>query len=81
MLQITINKFVQQYCKWCDDNGIMNNPNKSNYLSYNGANIVITIIGQNLENCTVAKYLGVYFDNNFFFNSHVDYVLKLLPTN
>ena len=41
----------------------MINPNKSNYLSYNGAYVVITINGLNLKNCTVAKYLGVYFDN------------------
>ena len=61
LLQITINKFFQQYCKWCDDNGIVINSNKSNYLSHNGANVVITINGQNLENCTVAKYLSVYF--------------------
>ena len=32
---------------------------------------------KNIENCTVAKYLDVYFDNNLFWNSHVDYVLKL----
>ena len=58
-------------CKWCDDNGIVINANKSNYLSSNSANN-ITINGQNLENCTVAKYLGVYFDNKLFWNSHVD---------
>ena len=77
LLQIFINKFFQQYCKRRDDNGNVINLNKSNYLSYNGANVVITINGQNLENCTVAKYLGVYFDNNSFRNSHVNYVLKL----
>ena len=56
----------------------MINPNKSDYLSYNGANFVITINDQNLENCSVAKYVGVYFGNNLFWNSHVDYVLKTL---
>ena len=56
----------------------MINPNKSNYLSYkpNGANVVITINGQNLENCTVAKYLD-FFDNNLVGHAHVANVLKL----
>ena len=77
MLQITINKFFQQYCKWCDDNSLVINPNKSNYLLYNCANAVITIKGQNLDKCSVAKYLGVYFDKKFLWHSHVNCVLKL----
>ena len=52
-------------------------PNKSNYILYNGVKVAITINGQNLENCTVDIYFGVYFDNKLFWNSDVDYVLKL----
>lgn len=77
LLQLAINKFFQRYCNWCDNNGIVINPNKSNYLSFNGANVVITINGWNLENPSFAKYLGVYIDNNLFWNYHVDHVLKL----
>ena len=61
---------------WYDDNGIVIDLNKSNYLSYNRAKFLITINSQTLENCSAAKYLVVDFDNNVFLDSDVDYVFK-----
>ena len=59
----------------------MINSNKYNFLSYNGTNVVIIINGQNLEKCTVTKYLGIYFDNNLFLNSYINYVKIVSATN
>jgi len=46
LLQICIDKFLLQYCVWCNDNCIIINPSKSNCLAFNCTNVKISINNQ-----------------------------------
>jgi hypothetical protein len=76
-LQCIINKFLNLYNNWCSDNYIVINPMKSCYLTFNNANVVLTINDQLLANPTSVKYLGILIDNKLNWSQHVNHVYKL----
>jgi len=77
MLQSRVDAFFIKYCDWCNYNCIVLNPAKSNFLSFNCNNIHIIINDEMLMNATIAKYLGIYIDNNLLWSYHVNYFYKL----
>ena len=54
----------------------MANPIKSNYLSFNANNIVLTINDQSIVHVNVAKYLGLYIDDELAWKQHVAHITK-----
>ena len=54
----------------------MVNPIKSNYLSFNADNIVLTINDQPVVHANVAKYLGLYIDDELVWKQHVAHISK-----
>ena len=75
-LQSVVDAFFLKYSAWCAHNCIVVNPIKSNYLSFNADNIVLTINDQ-LTVCTnAAKYLGLYIDDELVWKQHVAHITK-----
>ena len=54
----------------------MVNPIKSNYLSFNADNIVLTITDQPIVRTNVAKYLGLFIDDELAWKQHVAHITK-----
>ena len=77
VLQTVINDFFVKYSIWCSLNCIVVNPTKSNFLSFNHTNVVISINGQTLANPHFVKYLGIIIDDKLSWCEHVKYVSKL----
>jgi hypothetical protein len=75
-LQRIINDFFVKYLCWCTSNCIIVNPLKSNYLSFNVENVVITINGNTLNKLSCVKYLGVLIDDQLNWKYHVNLVVK-----
>ena len=58
-------------------NYIVVNPLKSNFLSFNHTNVVVSINGHVLDNPHCVKYLGILIDDKLAWYDHVKYVIKL----
>jgi hypothetical protein len=76
-LQTIVDDFFVKYVNWCTMNCIVVNPLKSNFLSFNHTNVVVSINGHVLENPHFVKYLGILIDDKLSWNNHVKYVTKL----
>ena len=55
--------FFVKYFNWCSVNCIVVNPLKSNFLSFNHTNFVVSINGHVLDNPHCVKYLGILIDD------------------
>ena len=58
-------------------NCIVVNPLKSNFLSFNHSNVVVSINSHVLDNPQCVKYLGILIDDKLAWYDHVKYVIKL----
>jgi len=75
-LQFIINDFFKKYSIWSNENCIVINPDKFNYLAFNHADIVLAINNQLVCQLKVVKFLGVYIDENLYWSHHVNYVYE-----
>ena len=71
--------------KWCNDNGIYMNINKTKYMVFGSRsvldkllNVKLRVDGLKLERVTSFSYLGVTLDQNWNFDKHVSKVVNLV---
>ena len=75
-LQFVIDAFFNKCSALCAHNCIVVYPIKVNYLSFIADNIVLTINGQSILRTNVAKYLGLYIDDELAWKQHVALITK-----
>jgi hypothetical protein len=77
---IILEKALQDVCKWCDDNGMKLNTDKSQLLSFTNRRNQIRynykLGNEKLDSVTSAKYLGVNLASNLSWNNHLDAVVS-----
>ena len=74
VLQSVVDAFFIKYSAWYAHNCIVVNPMKSNYLSFNAHNILLTINDQPIVPSNVTKYLGLYIDDDLAWSQHIAHI-------
>ena len=84
-INLPLNTDVEKIKKWCQENGMIINENKSKCmllgtsqkLSKENSNILtIGVNGSTLEHVDCEKLLGVYIDPSLQFSKHIDHVCR-----
>ena len=77
--QILLQSDLNRLKDWCESNNLLLNINKCNYVSFHRRNKKIESsysIGQSsLQYCNAIKDLGIYFDDQLNFNTHINKIV------
>lgn len=80
-----INKTIKDIINWLDNNNLIINISKTNIMQFHQRtslqSLNIEYDGQNIENVTVTKFLGILIDNQLSWKPHADEVCKKLSSS
>ena len=84
-LQSILNTELPKVCEWLYVNKLTLNTSKTNYQIYNKSktNVDINVVLNGVSiNCTnTVKYLGVYIDDDFTWQSHIAHISRIISRN
>lgn len=73
---------MQQYC---DDNGLALNTSKTELIVFSlrdlNRGLMVKLINKTIEQKSVAKFLGICFDEHLSWSPHIDHMLKKLAVH
>lgn len=76
---------VKDISKYCLENGLILNPNKTELISFStkdlNKSLLVRINNKTIEQSSVVKYLGVYIDSKLTWSNQIDFILKKLTTH
>ena len=88
-LQNTLNAALEKLCKWCDNNRLIINVKKTNYMiicsrqkrsSLVNDKLELSVNNEKIERKETIKLLGMYIDENLTWKPQIDHVCSKLSS-